>query len=332
MNTSTATLTERYIHAATRGVPEKSRADLGTELSASIADAIDARVEAGETRDAAERAVLTEMGDPDRLAADYSDRPAFLIGPRYYFEWRRLVKILLAIVLPLAAFGIGVGQLLSGAGFGEAVASVVVALFTIALHLIFWPTLVFAILERNGGPSLPETSSATAAGPWAPWTLDRLPEIREKGLGTAELVTSLVGIALAIGAVLWDQLIGFVFVDGNGIPLIDPALWALWIPVLMVVLIGEAVFAVVLYRTGRWTVPLAVANTLLALLFAVPVVWLSTHDALFDPAFFDATAGAEAAEVGSVVGIVIGCIIAAIALWDIADGWIKTARGRRDGS
>jgi hypothetical protein len=329
MNTSTTTLTDRYIYAATRSVAEKSRADLSAELAASIADAIDARIEAGDSPDSAERTVLSDMGDPDRLAADYTDRPAYLIGPRYYFEWWRLVKILLAIVLPLAGFGVALGQLLSGAGFGEAIGSVVAAIMTIALHLVFWPTLIFALLERHRGPSPLETSAATAAGPWAPWTLERLPDIREKGLGTAELVTSLVAVALGAAAVLWDQLVGFVFVDGEGIPLINPALWSGWIPLLLIVLIGEALFAVVLYRTGRWTVPLAVANTVLALAFAVPIIWLSIQGLLFNPAFFEVTAGADAAEVASVVGIVVGCIAAALALWDTVDGWIKAARARR---
>ncbi len=64
-----------------RTVPEKQRADLSAELRASIADQIDARVESGESRDAAERAVLIELGDPDALAAGYTDRPLHLIGP-----------------------------------------------------------------------------------------------------------------------------------------------------------------------------------------------------------------------------------------------------------
>ena len=42
------TLTDRYVDAAMRTVPEKQRDDLGTELRASIDDQIDARVENGE--------------------------------------------------------------------------------------------------------------------------------------------------------------------------------------------------------------------------------------------------------------------------------------------
>ena len=44
----TSTLTDRYVDAAMRTVPEKQRPDLSAELRASIDDQIDARVDAGE--------------------------------------------------------------------------------------------------------------------------------------------------------------------------------------------------------------------------------------------------------------------------------------------
>jgi hypothetical protein len=329
MNTESKTLTDRYIYAATRSVPEKSRDDLRAELQASIADAVDARVEGGELRGAAERAVLTELGDPDRLAADYTDRPTFLIGPRYYFEWLRLLKVLLVIVLPLGALGVGLGQLFAGSDPGQIIGAVAASLITIAVHLMFWPTLIFALLERNSGPSRLETNAATARGPWAPWNLDMLPDVRPKGLGTADLVASLVYVVLMIGALLWDQLVGFVFVDGDGVPLINPALWSLWIPVLLILLVAEAVFAVVLYRVGRFTIPLVIVNTVLALAFAVPIIWLAAQGTLFNPAFFEAVAAGDAAEATSVVTIVVVCVAVAVAAWDIVDGFVKAVRARR---
>src|SRR5690625_6334720 len=64
--------------------------DVRAELTTSITDAIDARTEQGEDPETAERAVLTELGDPAVLAAEYVDRPLHLIGPRS--EERRVGK------------------------------------------------------------------------------------------------------------------------------------------------------------------------------------------------------------------------------------------------
>ena len=58
--------------------------------------------------------MLTELGDPDKLAAGYTDRPLYLIGPRYYLDWWRLLKLLLWIVPACAAFGVALGQTLAG--------------------------------------------------------------------------------------------------------------------------------------------------------------------------------------------------------------------------
>ena len=109
---NTTNLTDRYVAAAMRTVPEQQRADLAAELRASIDDQIDARVEQGEERDAAERSVLTELGDPDVLAAGYTGRRLYLIGPKLYLVWWRLLKLLLSIVLPFAVAAVALGVLL----------------------------------------------------------------------------------------------------------------------------------------------------------------------------------------------------------------------------
>src|SRR5690606_7305232 len=83
-NPKSGTLTDRYVYAVIRSLPESQRADIERELRASIADAIETRIEAGEAPEAAERATLTELGDPMRLAGEYADRPSWLIGPKYF--------------------------------------------------------------------------------------------------------------------------------------------------------------------------------------------------------------------------------------------------------
>ena len=100
----TTTLTQRYIAATVKSLSPAAQVDVRAELEASIADAIEGRVEQGEKREDAERAVLTELGDPAVLAAGYADRPLHLIGPRYYVTWWRLVKLLLMIV-PVCVVG-----------------------------------------------------------------------------------------------------------------------------------------------------------------------------------------------------------------------------------
>ena len=91
-----ASLTDRYVTATVRDLDDDQRAEVERELRTTIEDMIDGRLEAGApSRPEAERAVLAELGDPVRLAAGYSGRPLYLIGPRVYPQWRRVMTVLL---------------------------------------------------------------------------------------------------------------------------------------------------------------------------------------------------------------------------------------------
>jgi hypothetical protein len=320
---TTTTLTDRYLDAALRTVPDRQRDDLGAELRASIDDQIEARVDGGEPRDAAERAVLTELGDPDKLAAGYTDRPLHLIGPRYYLDWLRLLKLLLLIVLPAAAFGIGLAQTLAGQPIGAIIGSLVTTLLSVAVHLCFWTTLVFAIVERTG--------ARRGAVPTR-WSVDQLPEIRPRGVGFGDMIASIVFLAVAAGAVIWDLTIGFVPDAGQaGEPLsfLNPGLWPWWIAGLFLLFALEATLAVVVYLVGRWTPALAVVNAVLALAFAVPALVLLAQGQLLNPEFFPTVVGAEGEEIAAIVGGVFATGIVLVTIWDIADAVIKTVRARR---
>jgi len=316
-------LTDRYVAAAMRTVPEKQRADLGTELRASIDDQVDARVENGEPHSDAERAVLTELGDPDKLAAGYTDRQLYLIGPRYYLDWWRLLKLLLWIVPACAAFGVALGKTLAGDGIGETIGTVVVTLISVVVHLVFWTTAVFAIVERSGA----------GADNFTEWTVDKLPEPTARGVGFSDMIATLVFLAIAAGAIIWDLTIGFIpaYVTTDDAPLsfLNPGLWPWWIAGLFVLMALEAILAVVVYLVGRWTVWLAVANAVLALAVAIPALLLLAEGQLLNPEYFPTLVPDDGEKVATIVGIVAGFTIAGVALWDIVDASLKAARSRR---
>src|SRR5688500_13664214 len=126
----TTELTDRYIWAVTRSLPEDQRREVGRELRASIEDAIETRLEAGEAPKAAEINVLQELGDPARLAGQYAERPAWLIGPKYYYDWMRLLKLLFAIVLPIAFAALFIINFIAG-GVGQAFGATFGIIFSI---------------------------------------------------------------------------------------------------------------------------------------------------------------------------------------------------------
>lgn len=330
MTTTTITLTERYIAATIRSLKPESQADVRAELEASIADAVEARVDQGENPDDAERSVLTELGDPGILAAGYADRPLQLIGPKYYLTWWRLLKLLLWIV-PVSVVGaLVLGLLLSGATVGETIGQAVSVGLMVTVHLCFWTTLVFVVLERTG------------ADTGVKWDVDQLPEAQDDGAGRSELIASLVFLGFSVVLLLWDRLRGFVFVDGTGLPILNPQLWPWWIGALFALIALEAVFAVAVFRRRGWSVRTAVLNTLLALAFLAWVLVPLVRGELVNPDFLShivaaggegfAAGDAEAAGEGGIfriLAVLLGFGVAAGVVWDIIDGWRKAARRRR---
>lgn len=324
--TGTPTLTDRYVEAVVRALPPRQRDDVARELRASIADQVDGRVEAGEPDDAAERAVLTGLGDPDELAAGYADRPLWLVGPRFYLAWRRLVTLLPWIVLPFVAFAVALGQTLSDAGLGATVGSTVGATITVGVHLVFWTTLVFAVLER--------TTTPAEAG-IQPWDLDRLPEAGSGRPLFGEMVVTIVFMVLSAGLVVWDHLVGLAWVKGAGhagewMPVLDPALWPWWIGALFVAMAATAALSVAVWARGRWSYPLATVNAVLNVVVAGVTVWLLAEDRLFNPELVTALTALGAEDLDDVVPTVFAFGVAGVAVWSVVDAYRKALRGDRD--
>jgi hypothetical protein len=315
--TTPVSLTDRYVAAVLRSLPEDKRADIDKELRASIADAVDARIANGEPEADAERAVLQELGDPARLAAGYAGRPLWLVGPAYYVEYVRFLRLLLVIVLPIVAAVLVVTQVLAGADIGQVFGGAVATLLTVAVHMVFWITLLFVVLERTG-----------TKAPVISFDLDDLPlPATETTPKLSDLVATVVFLLFTVGAIVWQQM-SSVFTDASGqpIPVLQPDLWTLWIPVFIALCALTLVHAVVLYSVGRWTVPLLVTVVLLNLVTAAVVIWLLVAGRLLNPEFFAEFGWNDVFAVDGVGTIVTILGVVVIAIGGILDAAVKTRR------
>ncbi|WP_154794394.1 hypothetical protein [Occultella kanbiaonis] len=321
---TTPTLTDRYLFAAARSVPQTQRTEFRSELAERIGDSIDAKVEGGADREAAELDVLTELGNPDALAATYADRPLQLIGPAHYLLWKRLLKLLLAIVLPCVAFAYVLAQLISGAGMGEIYGGTVVVLINVTVHLAFWTTAVFAFIDRvSGGTSVVD------------WKPDELPVVVEppRNQLRIDVVSNLVLVVLAALAILVGP--GLIpSPDGAGsVPFFAPATWA-WLQwYLLAVLVAQLAFWLLLLRHGRWSYPFVLASLVLAAAAALPIAATLATGRLLNPEYLARTDWADAVEQlgsGGVVASVLAVgVVAGAAVWPI-DGFVKARRARQE--
>jgi hypothetical protein len=294
-------LIDRYVLTALRRVPEEQRADIDRELRASIEDAVDARVDEGAPRDAAVQAALLELGDPDRLADSYAGRRGYLIGPELFPVWRRLLKLLYTAVLPIVVVFVVIVQLLDDPDAGRAIGAGISALITTGVHMAFWTTLVFAIIERTGAP-------AELTRPWKP---DDLPRHDVSEVDRGQLVGALVWPVLLIAALVLQQ---FTF---TRVPVLDPAGWHFWWPFFIAMLLVKCGYQFWLLRRAAWTHTVTLVNAVIVVVTTVPLVWLLASHHVFNP---DLITDSTLVTAISIVVVVAG------ALWDIAEVAIKAQR------
>ncbi|GIM93163.1 permease prefix domain 1-containing protein [Paractinoplanes toevensis] len=265
-------LIDRYVYTALRHIPEQQRGDIDRELRASIEDAVDARVEAGEERETAVEGTLTELGDPERLADQYSGRTNVLIGPEFYPAWRRLLTLMLAAVLPIVVIIGVVVQLIEDPDIGKVIGGAVTAILNVGIQMAFWTTAVFVVLERTGaGPG--------RTGLKLNWTLKDLPRYEPSSVPKTEVAAGVVWPILLTAALIWQHF------GLNEVPVLNPANWSFWWPYMIVALVIGAGYQIWLFRRRSYDRTVTVVNAVQQLLFAVPLIWLLATDRFFNPEF-----------------------------------------------
>ncbi len=318
--TTTTTWTDRYITAVLKGIPEEQRAGVSVKLRQLIDTSVLEQMSRGENPETAERLVLRELGDPMRVSATYSGRSLSLIGPRFYPEYIRLLKLLVSIVVPIVTVVVGVTTALTRESVWSVVLAALGSGFMVGIQVAFWITLVFAVIDRR----TTDSSSVTSE-----WDFDDLPEITENRIGLGDTLASITGLSLLVLFLLWQPTYQESFDPGGPpIPILNPALSTLWIPILIVILLASITLELIKYRTGRWTIPLAAVNSLLSLSFAFSAIFIIASDQLLNSEFMAAITVGEFKTFIDLIPTMIAWVIGVVTAFDVTEGWWKALRGR----
>jgi len=319
---TTTTLTDRYVWTVTRHLPDDTGPDVARELRATIADAVDAKVDTGVEPALAEQEVLSDLGDPDVLARTYGGRPAYLIGPGVYPDYVRLMRILPVIVLPLVLVGSFAARVVStGESWGQILLDAFLLVLSVGVHLAFWVTLTFAVIEW----SRPEAERDRPLSEWKPDQLTT--EVPWRSVGLGETVTSVVFSVAMAALVAWQ----FSGVSGNAVQVLNPDLDAIWKIALVGLFVVDAVLAVAVRRVGRWTPTLAAVNVASNAAAAVLLLWLLSRDELLTdlPTVLGERFGWSTD--WSVPAALVAAIIVVITVWDGTEAVVKARRSVRAG-
>jgi len=305
----TTTLTDRYVDAVVRSVPEKQRADLDKELRASIADAVDDRLEAGADAKAAEYDTILELGDPIILSAGYTGQPLHLIGPKLYADWKRLTVLLEFIVVPIVLVVLVFISILRGDSIGTAIGGAIWTTIVVGTQIAFWTTAIFALVER-----MPEYRDKKILE----WTPEMLPETAAKRVSRGEFLVEAVLSAVFITALLLVPYISpFSDASGDPIPLLDPWIWSSGLIVVLVVAAVLQMAAKAIRLQGRYTLGWALGAIAVDIIGAAAVIVIGATGHVLNPAFVAAAGWPEVvATSANISAVVLGALTIAWSLWE----------------
>lgn len=334
------TLEERYVWAVARLLPEHQRDEVSLELHALIGDMTDARLasptagvapdtpeppgaDGSPDREAVVVEVLEELGDPNRLAARYVERPRALISAEHFPEYLRILKLVASIAIPAITALTVLGAVLDDdPTLGRVLGAALSGAFQSAVQVAFWVTLVYAFAD-----------SWKADKPWTPDDLPDVPAASSRHLGLGDVVLGIVFTALAGVALVWQQVSPFVRREADPVPLLHPDIWDGAGQALLALLGLSLLVQLSVLVRRRWSWGMAATNAVVNAAFLAVVAWLSFADRLINPELLVLIGEqADFATTPTVNAWIPVLIVAAIEVWDTAEAFLHAGRASAEPS
>lgn len=285
-------LVDIYIQEVARRLPEKNREDITLELRSTIEDMLP-----DDYNEEDVKSVLEKLGSPVSLANGYLERPMHLIGPRYFDVYTTLLKMIIPIAAVIALISM-VAENFIGYSGNQAVLNVILKLIgkgigeivEVGLHVFFWLTLVFAVIERTDKEKDPHPLT-TSFKKWTPDDLKNISYVpKKKSISKFEVFGGLMWTA--VWATLYfyaNHLVGVYHGTENGLKFVAPTfnqevLLQYW-PIVVIMIVFEIGISLYKLVQGQWTKKLAIGNAILQLAGTIAFIVIVVNPHLFNEGF-----------------------------------------------
>lgn len=165
---------KRYVYDVTRRLPKNQREEISKEVETLIDDMLIERGHAeGQAPKEAVEGVLLELGHPEELASNYYDGASYLIGPKEYFLFTSIMKIVLSVT------GIILGLILlfqtieDPFNLIDHFVNILLSALTIVPMFIGWIVIGFFLMKFTNKDFMSTDK----------WSLDQLPKLPSESQG-----------------------------------------------------------------------------------------------------------------------------------------------------
>jgi hypothetical protein len=281
-------LIDRYVYAVTSKLPAGQRADIERELRGLIEDMREERSQGGEEHATLTEEVLTELGHPANLAAQYRETKRYLIGPELFDSYWVVLKVVGILALVGVTIAFGIQLILNTAGTEQLLVNFIVSLFEVGVYAVAWVTIVFAIMEYSGLKAAQIGRKKNVA-----WHPSKLPSIPDTGarIRISSSIVSMMFYIFFFVIFVYSNLFGVFLHVGTSaftfIPFWDQDVVRQLLPffygLLALFILREAVKLFI----GQWTAKLAIYTLAVDAAIFMIYVFLFADQSIWNPSFMN---------------------------------------------
>jgi hypothetical protein len=307
-------LIEIYIDQVIKYLPPAEREDVKKELYAHILSMLD------EDHDETDmKKVLSELGDPVDLADKYRDKKRYLIGPKYYHSYMKVLKLIIPIMAAVGMLAFFLDYIFANQNMSiiDAIAGCIISAIQAAAGVFTVFTIVFAVVEYSSTDKIIKKKK---------WNVEDL----KKAEYIAQPIPKSEGIVSIIFSVLFFAILYYTpgligwYVHENGMlvntPLFDVNILSRYMPLITLAILFGVLTAILKIVFGYWNIRLAVVNALNNIFSAIVWSAILLSQKIFNPVIFEKASQVIGISLESmmrfwnigikvlVVLIIIGCI------------------------
>jgi hypothetical protein len=270
-------LIDKYVAEVGKHLPRRNRTDIEAEIRSTLEDILEEQAQGEVPADEATiMQALKEYGAPREVAAKYKTHQ-YLIGPRMFPIFEKVVRIVLAVVFGASLIGLATSLAqsgLTGPEFASAVGKWIGGLFSALIAAFGNIVIVFAILERTKAADEIEKE----INEWDPKELER--EQDPDQVDRADHVATIIFSTLALVIFnLYPDLLSIRYIS-NGVwvsmPILTPTFFS-FLPWINLMAVLQIVFSSFMLGQKYWRSWTRVLDILLHLAgMALSVVILKT--------------------------------------------------------
>jgi hypothetical protein len=271
-------LTDKYVHAVTKLLPEEQRQDIEREIRSLIEDMMDQK--GGHTEEN-EILVLKELGHPRTMADKYLDKPNYLIGPELFGTYTMLLKVLIPISIIVTLIGTMYEVFTADKELIDVFTMIITGVFNAPVVTFGCVTLIFAVFERKSNVGFVNELRKE-------WNPKDLPDI-EKPSKPISRVGTVIGMGfLFLFFTIFNRymhLFGIYYKEGTTTmfaPIFDAGLFRTYLPYINGIFALQFVLSIVKLVYNRWNYPIAASNLVVNLLAMVVAIMILRDPGLID--------------------------------------------------